>query len=224
MKQVEYARAHRKPRQKDASPSNISTTDGESYDSPLTFHGTPRKRKYTANRKRRALKRYSTKKNNRRATYIKDCQIKLMSFAPMYTTIYTMAHGRGDWNKYLYVDVLALHDNRLYKITKLVSAIMDYPLLQSKSNFRMPDVVRIPYGGTNEDTQEKRYIELEEKLVKDLSMKIFGYDGGYFWQSMHKLYAYDVEKQADAKEFRIRQAKPIENNNEKSFIVKKRNV
>jgi hypothetical protein len=224
MKQVEYARAHRRPRTKDASKHNISTTDGEQYDSPLTFHGTPRKQKYPANRKKRTLKRYSTKKNNRRATYIKDCQIKLMSFAPMYTTIYTMAHGRGDWNKYLYVDVLALHDNRLYKITKLVSAIMDYPLLQSKTNFRMPDVVRIPYEGTNEDTHEKRYIELEEKLVKDLSTKVFGYDSGYFWQSMHKLYAYDVEKESDAKEFRIRASKPKEDDNKKSFIVKKKDM
>lgn len=228
---IEIARKMRKPRKGTASPTNLNSTDEEGfYNSELTFHGTPRKRKYPKTRKKRDIVNYSTKKYNLNADYIKECQIKLLSFAPLYTQIYTTSYSRNMQSNYVYVDVVAITDNRMYKLSKLVAKIMGYRLVRSSAKFKMPDVIAVPVENDWRDTDfedmRQPLLEIEEKLIKELSTRMFGHDSGYFWNSQLNLYAYDVVKPKREKTYKVKTPKQTDDNEqkqivEKSYIVRK---
>lgn len=202
---IAYARLFRKPKQGLADKKNIDNSSDDAYDSELTFHGTPRKRKYPKTRKKREITKYKLKEEEK-----KLAQIKLLSYAPEFTNIYTKSHAVSPDRKFLYVDVVAVYDNRLYKITKLISYVMGVPFLVSHARFRTPDTVRLDYNKTLDEHHEKPYILLEEKLIKDLSMIMFGYDAGYLWHSMHELHSYDIIKPSIQKTYKAKKIKEVE--------------
>lgn len=190
-----YARLHKPQKKNKRSYDNLSSSDGISYDSELNWKGEPRKRKYKIGASR-GIKR---KKYNTRIEGKKESQIKLLTFAPEFANIYTYTVQKH--RNYIYTHIYSIHDNRMYKISKLVSEVLG--LRFYKNEFRKyvgRDTVRYPYEEI-EVTQERNFVEAEENLVKELSMKMFGYDAGYIWQSMHTLYAYETPKPVQTKSY-----------------------
>ena len=185
----------------------IEDSSEEVFDSELTFHGKPRKNKYPKNRKARVGIKYNTKDNNIDSEIKKESQVKLLTFAPEYTSIYTNSVHRSPENKYIYIDVYAVVDNRLYKLNNLVSRVMGKKLISRHCRFVERDVVRTNLLKESDEVDMDTYVYTEMMLIKELSKIMFGYDGGYLWQSMHKLYAYDVEKPVLDKKYVKREIK-----------------
>lgn len=185
--------------------TTTKSSNKEYFDSPLTAHGKPRKRRYPKDRKPRELERYNTERTMKFSRIKKESQLRLLTFAPMYTNIYTLAYGRSDSSKYFYIDVFAISDNRLYKITKMVAKVMGYNIIPSHHTFRAPNVMQVPNLTKNDLVwKNKGYLTLEEMVVKELSLTMFGIDNGYFHESIMALFPFEVEKTVKQKDYRVR--------------------
>ena len=174
------------------------------HDSPLTTRGTPRKRKYPRFRKKRDIDGYNTEKTMKFARIKKESQIKLLTFAPMYTNIYTLAYGSSDTSRYFYVDVFSVFDGRLYKITKMVAKILGYNIIPSHHRFRTPNVMQVPNYLKEDKARERGFLEVEHMVVANLSMAMFNIDNGYFHESIMELFPYEAEKKVKMKDYRVR--------------------
>lgn len=193
-----------------ANKKHIITDNPDTHDSELTFHGRPRKRKYAKNRAKRDIVRYKMQDEQR-----KEAQIKLLSFAPEFTSIYTISYYHQG-SKFIYMDVLALHDNRIYKITKLMCYILDSIFLKSQKgerSFHKHDLFRVKKTLSPEDRYYRYHVDLEEQTIKELSMVLFGYEDGYIWHSMHDLYSFDIKKPEVKKSYKVEKkvAEPTKN-------------
>lgn len=199
-----------------ANLNNIGSSDGLVYDSELTFRGTIRKRKFKVGRVYKNRTKYNTVRNKRKQDILKNAQLALLTYAPMYTNIYTSVNGYGKFKKFLYIDIYSVHDNRLYKITKLVSKILGLKLMSPVANYVAHDVVRVPYGAYYEENRMKVQHQIEEDLIRQLSEKMFGVASGYFWQTTGKLVAVDVPKPVVEKSYKI---ETVVDNNKNSDTI-----
>lgn len=188
-----------------AKKENIESENPDVHDSPLTFHGTVRKKTYPKNRKSRAGKGYTTKKM--KMDLVKNNKIKLLSFAPEFANIYTVSYVPTDRRRYIYMDVFAIVDNRLYKINKLLANVLGYRVSKNLGYmYGIASCLMVPFL-VNPENVDKSFVQIEEKLIKELSSMMFGYADGYFWQSLYKLHAFDAEHVAPKKDFNVSQVK-----------------
>lgn len=174
------------------------------HDSPLTTRGTPRKRKYPKFRKKRDIDGYNTEKTLKFSRIKKESQIKLLTFAPMYTNIYTLAYGNSDTSRYFYIDVFSVFDGRLYKITKMVAKILGYNIIPSHHRFRTPNVMQVPNYLKEDKVRERVFLDVEHMVVTNLSKAMFNIDNGYFHESIMELFPYEAEKKVKMKDYRVR--------------------
>lgn len=174
------------------SYKNLWTSDGIYYDSPLTHLGKPRKIK------RRVLRtRHSnyygvpmSKKDYQR--HKQECIVKLLSFCPRYSMIYTNITGERE--DATYIDVMVCHNNRIYRITKLVAIIVDKQIAKTKSRQQFDKITTKPpldeCGRTNPKRNNLRYAE---EIVKSLSKNVFNVDDAYIWQDISQIFCFNAE-------------------------------
>lgn len=181
---------------------NLSTSDGIKFDSPLTFRGTERKRKF-ALRRYRNLDYYGGTLS--KAEYLKlkeSCIIKLLSFCQRYSTIYTNITGERDDG--VYIDVMTCVNNRIYRITRLVAIILGKKIANSKSRRQYDKIVWRPphdeYGQANPKRDNLRYAET---IVKEMSQIMFNCDDGFFWQDLSQIYSFNSEYRPKQKQHAI---------------------
>lgn len=192
-----------------ANKKYIQESSGDIYDSPITFHGKPRKHKYPKNRKKRDVIEYKTpKKIQKRMEAIKHKE-SLASYAPLYSQIYTQSYSKSEIGHYLYIDFFVVCDGRIYKMTNLIANVMGWKILQSRQDTRAPYLCRVPYL-KNPHNRDKMYVEIEEEAVKQLSLKMFGTPDGYFWQSLLKMYPHDIQRPEVKKTYIVNESsKPV---------------
>lgn len=176
----------------------------EHYTSEYTWHLTKRKNVYPKKRKSRKGVKYRTNKKVEKQNSLKEAQEKLLTFAPRYSNIYTQSYWNSEGQRYLYMDVFTVVDNRFYKITKMVARVLGHRMIEKQRYFSHKHVMAVRNWNMEEIRQPEVHLRMELEVVEALSKMMFSETNGYFHESIETMFPYDTMKITKQRDYRVR--------------------
>jgi hypothetical protein len=141
---------------------------------------------------------------------MQEMQLKLMSYAPPHSFLYTITYNKTRASRYQYCDVFVINNGRLFKITKIVAYILGFRIYKPrKTVFWGKDCMVVRTFREYKVFTKYEMIDIEYDFIRILSKKLFGIEDAYNHQSLLLM-----ESQFDKK------LEEVEPQRKKSFIVK----
>lgn len=119
---------------------------------------------------------YAQSKNKRKMT---EWMLILLSYAPLESTIYTVSYGNSEANRYQYMDIYAIYDDKLYKVTSIVANILHFVTLDRHYRFTAYDTLAVRTGKEHHKQQRAEILALEKDVVTKLNKKMFKSETGF---------------------------------------------